>query len=141
MVWHVDTCPGGGGVSSELSRLSSGVVYRRLDQSRDDVLPHGAGELQSGGLGESSWHAGLQEPERRTNSGQLLVLSSVLVGEEPETHVQTGSAAAAQQVRGGLLKGGHSMCDSFNKRPYDVLMSFLPKGHDLWWTLTWQFWW
>lgn len=134
MVRPVDRCPDGGGVSSEPSRLSSGVVYRRLDQSWDDVLPDGAGELQSGGLGESSRHAGLQEPEWRTNSCQLLVLSSVLVGEEPETHIQTGSAAAAQQVRGSLLMGGHSMCGSFNKRPYGVyvLMSLLPKGHDLW---------
>lgn len=94
---------------SPVTRLSSGAVYRRLDQSWDDVLPDGAGELQSGGLGEGSRHAGLQEPERRTDTRQLLVLSSVLVGEEPETHLQTGSAAAAPQVRLTLTGGsqGH----------------------------------
>lgn len=79
---------------------STGIVHWRLDQSRDDVLLDGAGELQSGGLGEGSRHAGLQEPERRPDPGQLLLLSSVLVGEDLEAHIQTGAAAAAQQVAG-----------------------------------------
>lgn len=86
-------------VHHQLSHCSSAVVYRGLNKSWDDVLPDGEGELHPGGLGQSSRHAGLQEPEQRTDSGQLLVLSSVLAGEEAATHVQGGSAAAAQQVR------------------------------------------
>lgn len=105
------------------SHLSSGVVHRGLDQSWDDVLPDGASERQSGGLGKGSRHAGLQEPERQPDPGQLLVLPSVLVGEEEEADVQTGSAAAHRQVTRSTI--------DVRSRGDSVLISFLRKGHDL----------
>lgn len=98
-VWYVDRCPDG---YSPVEYPCSAVVYRWLDQSWDDVLPDGACQLQSAGLGKSSQHTGLQKPERGAHSGRLLILSSVLVGEETAADVQTGAAAAAQQVRGNM---------------------------------------
>lgn len=125
---HLLRCLTCGLQEDDWSHLSSGVVHRGLDQSWDDVLPDGAGERQPGGLGEGSRHAGLQEPEQRPDAGQLLVLPSVLVGEEEEADVQTGSAAAHRQVTGSTV--------DVRSCGVSVLISFLCKGHDLWLTLT-----